>query len=113
MTPRCEVRMNSTRYCTSGDVSVGVLLDLRERVRGIELRLQQVAIGALQLADRVGAEAAPRQADGVDAEDPCRAAADRAPERQRVLGHHRIAADEAVRPTRQNWCTAEPALMFA
>src|SRR5262249_29243822 len=57
---------------------------------------EQVAERPLQLGDDVLGEAAAHQADGVRAVDAGRAAADRARVRQRVLGHHRIAADERM-----------------
>ena len=62
------------------------------------LRLQEVAERALQLADDVGRKAAPHQADRVGAEDARRPAADGPRVRQRVLGDHRVAADEGVTP---------------
>ena len=52
------------------------------------------------------------EADGVHAVDP-RAIADCLRERQRILRDDRIAADERVLPTRQNWCTPENALIVA
>ena len=73
-----------------------ILLDLLQRAGGVQLRLEQVTERALQFRDHLGREAAPGQADGVGAEDPRRPAADRARERQRVLGDHRVAADEPV-----------------
>ena len=48
------------------------------------------------MLDDLGREAAARQPDGVGAEDARRPAADGPRERQRVLGDHRVAADERV-----------------
>src|SRR6185436_2211226 len=73
-----------------------VLFDLLQRPRRVQLRLQQVAERTLDLGDDVEREAAAHQADRVGAVDARRAAADRPRKRQRVLGHHRVAADERV-----------------
>ena len=73
-----------------------ILLDLDERTRRVQLRRQQVAVCAPQLADRLLREAAPHEADGVEAEDARRPVADGLAERQRVLGDDRVAADEGV-----------------
>src|SRR6185503_5265977 len=75
-----------------------VLFDLLQRPRRIELRLQEIPERALDLGDDVLGEAAPHQPDGVGAVNPRRPAADGARIRQRVLGHHRVAADERVPP---------------
>ena len=50
------------------------------------------------MRDDLRREAAAHQADGVEAEDPRRAAAHRSRVRQRVLGDDRIAADERMPP---------------
>ena len=95
--------MNVTRYSTSGHARLGSLSILRKRLRGVELRLQQIAIGALQLRQRVAAEAAAHEPDGVEAIDPAHpAGADGLGERQCVLRDHRIATDERItaRPDR-------------
>ena len=96
ITPRDAVRMKSTRLSTSGHFERRVLLDAADRLRRVELRLRQVAIGGAQLLQRVVGEAAALEADQVQAEHARRPAADRAPVRQRVLGDHRVAADERI-----------------
>src|SRR5438093_6427725 len=73
-----------------------IVLDLLERARRVQLRLDQVAERALQLRDHVLREAAPHQTDRVHAVHARRAAPDRPRDRQRVLRHHRVAADERV-----------------
>ena len=88
--------MKSTRYCTSGQAS--------DRSRSIccsalvvfSFDCSRYRNARFQLADRRRAEAAAHQADRVDAEDPRRPVADRPRERQRVLGHDRVAADEGM-----------------
>ena len=72
-----------------------IALDQLERAAGVVL--DEVPVGAAQLADELGAEAAARQADRVDAVD-ARAVADGLRERQRVAGDDRVAADERVLP---------------
>ena len=96
MTPRCDVRMKSTRYCTSGQAERPIRSICCSALRRVQLRLQQVAERPLQLLDDLRAEAAAHQADRVDAEDPRRTAADGPRERQRVLRDDRVAADERV-----------------
>ena len=72
-----------------------ILLDLLQRARGVQLRLQQVAERRASASSiDLGREAAAHQADRVDAENARRPAADRPRKRQRVLGDHRVAADE-------------------
>src|SRR5688500_3226773 len=73
-----------------------VLLDLRDRLGRIQFRLQQIAICALQLLDRVRSESASRQPDAVHTENASRPTADRAAEWQRIFGDDRIATEEAV-----------------
>ena len=95
VTPRAEVRTNCTRYSTSGLAVDGSAAMSSSARAGAHLGGEQVAVGPLQPADPVGVEAAPHQPDAVDAVD-LGAVADRLGERQRVLGHHRVAADEGV-----------------
>ena len=52
MTPRCDERMKSTRYCTSAQASDRSCSICCSALRRVQLRLQQVAERALQLRDR-------------------------------------------------------------
>ena len=74
-----------------------ILLDLLQRAASCSA---STAAGSgttrFSLSMTSGANAAAHQADGVDAEDARRPAADRPRERQRVLRHDRVAADERV-----------------
>ena len=95
LTPRLEVRMNSRRYRTSGQGHGLVLRDAAHGAGGVQLRLQQIAVGTLELGDGGGRESAPHEPRGVEPVD-ARTVADGLAVRQRVLRHDGIAADERL-----------------
>src|SRR5436305_1938465 len=74
-----------------------VLFDLFERPAGVQLRLEEVAVGASELADHLFGEAAADEADGVQPVNT-RAITNRLRVRQSIFGHDRVAAHERMLP---------------